>query len=84
MHIGETNYSGGRAGDQPAVGMSASLEKYGLKLGRLKTGTPPRVNKRSIDYSQTEEQPGEPDQVFLLTMKNSAATPSFLSYHLYH
>lgn len=60
LHIGETNYSGGRAGDQPAVGMSAALEKYGIKLGRLKTGTPPRVNKRSIDYSQTEEQPGEP------------------------
>jgi tRNA uridine 5-carboxymethylaminomethyl modification enzyme len=59
LHIGETNYSGGRAGDQPSVGMSASLEKYGIKLGRLKTGTPPRVNKRSIDYSQTEEQPGE-------------------------
>lgn len=59
LHIGETNYSGGRAGDQPSVGLSASLEKYGLKLGRLKTGTPPRVNKRSIDYSQTEEQPGE-------------------------
>ncbi|MBA2367648.1 MAG: tRNA uridine-5-carboxymethylaminomethyl(34) synthesis enzyme MnmG [Candidatus Protochlamydia sp.] len=59
LHIGETNYSGGRAGDQPAIGMSASLEKYGLKLGRLKTGTPPRVNKRSIDYSYTEEQPGE-------------------------
>lgn len=60
LHIGETNYSGGRAGDQPSVGMSASLEKYGIKLGRLKTGTPPRVNKRSIDYSHTEEQPGEP------------------------
>jgi tRNA uridine 5-carboxymethylaminomethyl modification enzyme len=59
LHIGETNYSGGRAGDQPSVGMSASLEKYGLKLGRLKTGTPPRVNKRSIDYSHTEEQPGD-------------------------
>ena len=64
LHIGETNYSGGRAGDQPAVGMSASLEKYGLKLGRLKTGTPPRVNKRSIDYSHAEEQPGEPGVKF--------------------
>lgn len=60
LHIGETHYSGGRAGDQPSVGMSASLEKYGLTLGRLKTGTPPRVNKRSIDFSLTEEQPGEP------------------------
>lgn len=60
LHIGETNYSGGRAGDQPAVGLSASLEKLGLKLGRLKTGTPPRINKRSIDFSVTEEQPGDP------------------------
>lgn len=64
LHIGETNYSGGRAGDQPSVGLSASLERLGLKLGRLKTGTPPRVNKRSIDYSQTEEQPGENDVKF--------------------
>lgn len=64
LHIGETNYSGGRAGDQPSVGLSASLEKYGLKLGRLKTGTPPRVNKRSIDYSCAEEQPGEPNIKF--------------------
>lgn len=59
LHIGETNYSGGRAGDLPSVGLSASLEKQGFKLGRLKTGTPPRVNGRSIDYSLTEEQPGE-------------------------
>ena len=59
LHIGETHYSGGRAGDPSAVGLSASLEKLGLKLGRLKTGTPPRINKRSIDYSLTEEQKGE-------------------------
>lgn len=59
IHIGETNMSGGRAGDQPSVGLSASLEKLGLTLGRLKTGTPPRINARSIDYSHCEEQPGE-------------------------
>jgi tRNA uridine 5-carboxymethylaminomethyl modification enzyme len=64
LHIGETNYAGGRAGDQPAVGISATLERLGLKLGRLKTGTPPRVNKRSIDYSFTEEQPGDPSVKF--------------------
>jgi tRNA uridine 5-carboxymethylaminomethyl modification enzyme len=64
LHIGETNYSGGRAGDQPSVGLSASLESHGLQLGRLKTGTPPRVNKRSIDYSLTEEQPGDLDVKF--------------------
>lgn len=59
LHIGETQFSGGRAGDQPSVGLSASLEQLGLELGRLKTGTPPRINRRSIDYSETEEQPGE-------------------------
>ncbi len=59
IHIGENNYSGGRAGDQPSVGLSASLEKYGVVLGRLKTGTPPRVHSRSIDYSVCEEQPGD-------------------------
>lgn len=60
LHIGETNYTGGRAGDPPSVGLSASLERLGLKLGRLKTGTPPRINKRSIDYTLCEEQPGDP------------------------
>lgn len=64
LHIGENNYSGGRAGDQPSVGLSFALEKFGIKLGRLKTGTPPRINKRSIDYSLTEEQPGEPSVKF--------------------
>ncbi len=59
LHIGETNLSGGRAGDQPSVGLSADLEMHGIRLGRLKTGTPPRINKRSIDFSLTEEQPGE-------------------------
>ncbi len=59
LHIGENQFSGGRAGDQPSVGLSASLEKLGFKLGRLKTGTPPRIHKASIDYSETEEQPSE-------------------------
>lgn len=59
LHIGEVQFAGGRAGDQPSVGLSASLEKHGIRLGRLKTGTPPRVNSRSIDYSHTEEQHGD-------------------------
>ena len=59
LHMGETNYAGGRAGDKPSVGLSASLEAHGFKLGRLKTGTPPRINGRSIDFSKTEEQPPE-------------------------
>ncbi|MEC7840238.1 MAG: tRNA uridine-5-carboxymethylaminomethyl(34) synthesis enzyme MnmG [Chlamydiota bacterium] len=59
LHIGEQNYSGGRAGDQPAVGISGSLERLGFKLGRLKTGTPARIHARSIDFSLCEEQPGD-------------------------
>ena len=59
LHIGEVNYSGGRAGDPPAMGLSASLERFGIELGRLKTGTPPRIHARSIDFSLTEVQMGE-------------------------
>jgi tRNA uridine 5-carboxymethylaminomethyl modification enzyme len=60
IHIGDNNYSAGRLGDAPSIGLSAALMREGITLKRLKTGTPPRVHKRSIDYSLTEEQPGEP------------------------
>src|SRR2546426_1589131 len=59
MHIGENKQSGGRAGEAAAMGLSASLLEIGLELGRLKTGTPPRLLKRSIDFSRTEIQPGD-------------------------
>lgn len=64
LHIGETHHSGGRAGDKPSVGLSKCLEDLGFTLERLKTGTPPRVNSRSIDFSKTEEQPSEDGVVF--------------------
>lgn len=81
LHIGETNYSGGRAGDQPSTGLSKSLEHFGIKLGRLKTGTPPRVNKRSIDYSLTEEQPGEEGIKFSFDEENIPRLPQ-VSCHI--
>ncbi len=59
IHIGEINFAGGRAGDKPSVGLSAQLKELGFSLGRLKTGTPVRVNSRSIDTSVMEEQPGD-------------------------
>lgn len=59
MHIGQNQQSGGRAGESATFGLSASLVEVGLELGRLKTGTPPRLLRRSIDFSRTEVQPGD-------------------------
>src|SRR3990167_6402672 len=52
LHIGQTNFAGGRGGDKAATGLSPCLESLGFELGRLKTGTPPRINRRSIALSQ--------------------------------
>jgi tRNA uridine 5-carboxymethylaminomethyl modification enzyme len=59
IHVGLNNYSAGRAGDPPAVSLSARLKELQLPQGRLKTGTPPRIDGRSIDFSQLTEQPGD-------------------------
>jgi tRNA uridine 5-carboxymethylaminomethyl modification enzyme len=59
MHIGSNQQAGGRAGDLAAMSLSSSLKELGLELGRFKTGTPPRLLRRSIDFSKTETQPGD-------------------------
>ncbi|HEX7043701.1 MAG TPA: tRNA uridine-5-carboxymethylaminomethyl(34) synthesis enzyme MnmG [Burkholderiales bacterium] len=59
IHIGLTNYPGGRAGDPPANALAARLRDLGLRVGRLKTGTPPRLDGRTLDYSVMEVQPGD-------------------------
>jgi tRNA uridine 5-carboxymethylaminomethyl modification enzyme len=59
IHVGLNNYSAGRAGDPPAVSLSARLKELKLPQGRLKTGTPPRLDGRTIDWSQCTEQPGD-------------------------
>ncbi len=59
IHIGEKNFGGGRAGEKAATGLTAKLESLGFESGRMKTGTPPRVDGRSLDYSQMTEQPGD-------------------------
>jgi len=63
IHVGLNNYSAGRAGDPPAISLSARLKELKLPQGRLKTGTPPRIDGRSIDFSVLEEQPGDLDPV---------------------
>lgn len=65
IHIGKTRQGGGRSGEMPSIGISESLKALGLNLKRLKTGTPPRILRSSIDFSKTEEQPGDtPPPVF--------------------
>jgi tRNA uridine 5-carboxymethylaminomethyl modification enzyme len=59
VHVGLENHAAGRAGDPPAVALSARLKELKLPQGRLKTGTPPRLDGRSIDYSRLTEQPGD-------------------------
>ena len=59
IHVGLSNYAAGRAGDPPAVSLSARLKELQLPQGRLKTGTPPRIDGRSIDFSRCQEQPGD-------------------------
>lgn len=63
MHTGETKTEGGRVGEQSARGLSGCLKKLGLDLGRLKTGTPPRLKRQTIDFSRFEVQPGDESPV---------------------
>lgn len=59
IHIGEKNFGGGRAGEKASTGLTAALQELGFTAGRMKTGTPPRVDGRSLDFSKMEEQPGD-------------------------
>ncbi|HEX7633994.1 MAG TPA: tRNA uridine-5-carboxymethylaminomethyl(34) synthesis enzyme MnmG [Noviherbaspirillum sp.] len=71
IHVGLNNYSGGRAGDPPAVSLSARLKELKLPQGRLKTGTPPRIDGRTIDFSVMEEQPGDLDPIPVFSVMGS-------------
>ncbi|MGB1449235.1 MAG: tRNA uridine-5-carboxymethylaminomethyl(34) synthesis enzyme MnmG [Flavobacteriaceae bacterium] len=70
IHIGEKNFGGGRAGESAATGLTATLQSKGFSSGRMKTGTPPRVDGRSLDFSKMEEQPGDavPDKFSYLDL----------------
>ncbi|SNR49831.1 MULTISPECIES: tRNA uridine-5-carboxymethylaminomethyl(34) synthesis enzyme MnmG [Hymenobacter] len=59
IHIGEKNFGGGRAAERGSTGITEQLKELGFEAGRMKTGTPPRVDGRSLDYSKMEEQPGD-------------------------
>ena len=71
IHVGLNSYPGGRAGDPPSVGLSARLKELKLPQARLKTGTPPRIDGRTIDFSMMQEQPGDLDPVPVFSVLGS-------------
>lgn len=73
IHVGLQHYAAGRAGDPPAVSLSARLKELKLPQGRLKTGTPPRIDGRSIDFSKLTEQPGDLDPVPVFSFMGDAS-----------
>jgi tRNA uridine 5-carboxymethylaminomethyl modification enzyme len=75
IHVGQANYQAGRAGDPPSVSLSHRLRELNLPVGRLKTGTPPRIDGRSIDYSVLQEQPGDDPVPVFSFMGNRAMHP---------
>lgn len=84
IHIGEKNFSGGRAGDPPSIALASRLRELPFRVERLKTGTPPRIDSRSIDYSELAEQPGDrPLPVFSYT-GNVEDHPRQISCHITH
>jgi tRNA uridine 5-carboxymethylaminomethyl modification enzyme len=84
IHVGQVSYSGGRAGDPAALGLARTLRGMGLAVGRLKTGTPPRIDGRTIDYSRLAPQPGdEPVPVFSF-LGSRAEHPRQVPCHITH
>jgi len=84
IHIGEKNFSGGRAGDPPSIALANRLRDLPFRVERLKTGTPPRIDSRTIDYSELAEQPGDtPLPVFSYTGK-AEDHPRQVSCHITH
>lgn len=72
IHVGMSHYAAGRAGDPPAVSLAQRLKELQLPQGRLKTGTPPRIDGRTIDFSRCEEQPGDLDPVPVFSFLGTA------------
>jgi len=83
IHIGLDSFEAGRAGEFPSKKLSESIKKLGLKMGRLKTGTPPRIDAKTIDFSKTEEQGGDdPPIPFSYSTKkiNNPQVPCYITY----
>ncbi|NID17306.1 tRNA uridine-5-carboxymethylaminomethyl(34) synthesis enzyme MnmG [Luteibacter yeojuensis] len=84
IHIGQAQYAGGRAGDPPASTLAAKLRELPVAADRLKTGTPPRIDSRSIDFSVLEEQPGDDPMPHFSFMGSAAHHPRQVSCWITH
>jgi tRNA uridine 5-carboxymethylaminomethyl modification enzyme len=82
IHIGLENYSGGRAGDPASTALAERLRELPFRVGRLKTGTPPRIDSRTIDYSQLQEQHGDTPVPVFSFMGNRAQHPRQICCHI--
>jgi tRNA uridine 5-carboxymethylaminomethyl modification enzyme len=83
IHIGDRTLRGGRMGDRPSDRLAARIDDFGLRLGRLKTGTPPRIDRRSIDFSGLAEQPGDPEPTFFSFLTKGTETRQ-VACHITH
>ena len=84
IHVGMVNYQAGRAGDPPSLSLAARLRELKLPVGRLKTGTPPRIDGRSIDFSAMQEQPGDDPAPVFSYMGSRALHPRQLPCWITH
>ena len=84
IHIGLDNYSGGRAGDPPSIALADRLRELPLRVDRLKTGTPPRIDARSVDFSAMQEQPGDTPTPVMSFMGSLADHPRQISCYITH
>jgi len=84
IHIGDSNFAGGRAGDPPSTRLAERLRARPFRVGRLKTGTPPRIDRNSIDFSRLEEQPGDDPQPLFSTMGSLDMHPEQVCCHITH
>lgn len=75
MHFGQNKMKGGRISEPPSIGITEQLKTYGFGVGRMKTGTPPRLDKRTIDFEVLEEQVGETDNQFSFYYRNGRKLP---------
>ncbi|UCH41071.1 MAG: tRNA uridine-5-carboxymethylaminomethyl(34) synthesis enzyme MnmG [Gammaproteobacteria bacterium] len=84
IHIGDSNYAGGRAGDPPAIALAERLRARPFRVDRLKTGTPPRIDRKTIDYDRLEVQPGDDPLPVFSTMGSVDMHPEQVCCHITH